>query len=157
MHIDTAISTWMLDLRAENKSRRTIEWYAHKLPFFAEWLTSGGVTSVESLTPEHMKGFLRHLDTLDRSINSGRSFKKGKVSSLTAHGYAQVIGTCVRSLARPAAPPSRRTRQISAWRATAFEATSRKANSFTTRRRRACTSSGRGCRDVYGQAVTSWP
>jgi site-specific recombinase XerD len=93
MYITTAIDTWMLDLRAENKSPRTIEWYRHKLGYFADWLERGDVGAVEHLSAEHVKGFLHHLQTLDRAADGRRAFKRGKVSSLTAHGYAQVIRT----------------------------------------------------------------
>jgi hypothetical protein len=43
MRVTTAIETWLLDLRIENKSPRTIEWYKHKLRYFAEWLERGDV------------------------------------------------------------------------------------------------------------------
>jgi integrase/recombinase XerD len=100
MRVRTAIDTWLLDLRAENKSPGTIEWYKHKLGYFADWLERGDVGSVDHLNADHVKGFLHYLQTLDRAADGRRAFKGGKVSSLTAHGYAQVIRTFGRWLVR---------------------------------------------------------
>jgi len=100
MQLDKALLAYEIDLRAENKSPKTIDWYRHKLRYFADWLAHGDIGHVEDLEPGHIKGFLLYLGQLDQAIGGGRRLKNGRPSSLTVHGYAQVLKTFCGWLAR---------------------------------------------------------
>src|SRR3972149_772826 len=93
MQLDKALLAYEIDLRAENKSPKTIDWYRHKLRYFADWLARGDIGHVEDLEPGHIKGFLLYLGQLDRAIGGKRRLNNGRPSSLTVHGYAQVLKT----------------------------------------------------------------
>jgi hypothetical protein len=49
MQLDKALLAYEIDLRAENKSPKTIDWYRHKLRHFADWLAHGDIARVEDL------------------------------------------------------------------------------------------------------------
>src|SRR3990170_3278924 len=100
MQLDKAILAYEIDLRAENKSPQTVRWYRHKLHYFAEWLAHGDIGRVQDLTPAHVKGFLLYLGGLSQAIDGRHHLKNGGLSSLTVHGYAQVLKSFCRWLVR---------------------------------------------------------
>jgi len=101
MQTGKAILAYEIDLRAENKSPTTIRWYTHKLRYFADWLAGcQAVSDVEGIETQQVKAFLLHLQGLNRTMGRELSFAKGRPSSLTVHGYAQVIKTFCGWLAR---------------------------------------------------------
>ena len=94
MQIEKAILAYEIDLRAENKSPATIRWYTHKLRYFADWLSRQGATrDVEDIAACDVKAFLLDLCAAQETVNGARRYRRGKPSSLTIHGYAQVIKT----------------------------------------------------------------
>lgn len=94
MQIGKGILAYEIDLKAENKSPATIRWYTHKLRYFAEWLNeSRSISEVNGVESKHVKAFLLHLCNAERAVDGVRQYRKGKASSLTVHGYAQVIKT----------------------------------------------------------------
>lgn len=97
MQVEKTLLAYEIDLQAERKSPSTIRWYRHKLHYFASWLSQErGVSDIEGLSSEHVKAFLMYLQGLRRTVNGRTAFRKGAPSSLTVHGYAQVIKTfCV--------------------------------------------------------------
>ena len=94
MRLDKALLAYTIDLQAERKSPTTIRWYRHKLQHFASWLAQEeGVSDVEGLTADRIRAFLRWLQALKATVDGSRELKKGTPSSLTIHGYAQVVKT----------------------------------------------------------------
>ena len=94
MEIGEAILAYEIDLKAENKFPATIRWYTHKLRYFAEWLNeSKAISEVGGVESKHVKAFLLRLSNAESAVDGVRQYRKGKASSLTAHGYAQVIKT----------------------------------------------------------------
>ena len=100
MQLDKALLAYEIDLRAENKSPKTIRWYRHKLHYFADWLARGDIGHVEDLRSEHIKGFLLYLGQLDQAIDGQHHLKGDGLSGFTRHGYAQVLKSFCRWLAR---------------------------------------------------------
>lgn len=86
MQLETARHHYLLDCQSENKSDHTVRWYDSKLRYFIRWVEDNHkVTDADDLGPSRIKDFLRALRE-----QKGR---RGKMSSLTVHGYAQVIQT----------------------------------------------------------------
>jgi site-specific recombinase XerD len=78
---------------------RTIQWYEQKLRHFTEWLRDAhAVEQVEELTSAHIREFIIEFSCDTSAVNRGRKLRRGKPSSLTVHGYAQVIKTFCRWL-----------------------------------------------------------
>ena len=60
--IEALVPSWVLDLRAENKSPATIEAYTYATTQFRDYLVARGMpTEVERITGEYVSAFLADL------------------------------------------------------------------------------------------------
>ncbi|SRR5579875_3545608 len=96
MNISDAIEGFLLDRRQARCSEDTLRWYKQKLRRWQRDMQQMGVESIEQITIGHLRQFLVDVQETVADAENPRKPTNGegkKVSSLTVHGYAQVIKT----------------------------------------------------------------
>lgn len=78
--LDRILASWLLHLRAENKSARTLGTYQESAAALADWLRGHGVTSWAKVRPEHVQGWL--VDLLERRAPATASLRYRAVRQL---------------------------------------------------------------------------